>query len=74
MTFVSFIPYFHLSVFGHFSCVISFFPSTHLVLQNVNKAYIIFLYFRNFVAKSDPKPKKKNGMNETNMEKSLDER
>ena len=34
-------------------------------LQNVNKDYEIFLYLHNFVAKSDQKPKTKNGMNET---------
>jgi len=47
-----------------------FFPVFfHLALQNVNKDYVIFLYFRNFVAKSDQKPKTKNGMNETKMPK-----
>jgi len=54
--------------FGHFSYVIffpGFFRFAHLALQNVNKDYIIFLYFRNFVTKSDQKPKTKNGMNET---------
>ena len=55
--------------FDHFSCVIFltcfFFRLAHLALQNVNKDYIIFLYFRNFFAKSDQKPKTKNGMNET---------
>ena len=35
-----------------------FFCLAHLALQNVNKDYVIFLYFRNFVAKSDHKPKK----------------
>jgi hypothetical protein len=29
----------------------------HLALQNVNKDCVIFLYFRNSVAKSDQKPK-----------------
>ena len=46
--------------FGHFSCVILFmffFCLAHLSLQNVNKDYIIFSYFHNFVAKSDQKPK-----------------
>ena len=45
--------------FGHFSCVIFFpvfFRLAHLALQNVNKDYIIFLYFRNFITKSDQKP------------------
>ena len=54
--------------FGHFSWVIFFpffFRLAHLALQNVNKDYIIFSYFRNFVTKSDQKPKTKNGMNET---------
>ena len=40
--------------FGHFSCVIFFpifFRLAHLALQNVNKDYTIFLYFRNFIAK-----------------------
>ena len=49
--------------FGHFSCVIFFpflFRLAHLALQNVNKDYVIFLYFRNFIAKSDQKPKTKN--------------
>ena len=55
--------------FGHFSCPIffPFFCLAHLALQNVNKDYIIFLYFRNFIAKSDQKPKTKNGMNETKI-------
>jgi hypothetical protein len=34
-------------------------------LQNVNKDYVIFSYFCNFIAKSDQKPKTKNGMNKT---------
>ena len=33
-----------------------FFRLAHLALQNVNKDYIIFSYFHNFVAKSDQKP------------------
>ena len=41
------------------------FPLARLALQNENKDYVIFSYFRNFVAKSDQKQKKKNGMNET---------
>ena len=65
---------------GHSSCVIIypvFFSLAHLALQNVNKDYVIFLYFRNFVAKSDQKAKTKNGMNETkhagkeNLEKNV---
>ena len=40
-----------------------FFRLAHLALQNVNKDYIIFLYFCNFVAKSDKKPKTKYGIN-----------
>ena len=44
-----------------------FFRLVHLALQNVNKDYVIFSYFHNFIAKSDKKPKTKNGMNETNM-------
>ena len=54
--------------FDHFSCVIffPFFPRlAHLALQKVNKNYVIFSYFHNFIAKSDQKPKTKNGMNET---------
>ena len=42
-----------------------FFRLAHLALQNVNKDYVIFLYFRNFVTKSDQKSKTKNGTNET---------
>ena len=33
-------------------------------MQNVNKGYVIFLNFRNFIVKSDQKPKTKTGMNE----------
>ena len=57
--------------FVHSSCVVFFpvfFCLVHLALQNVNKDYIIFLYFHNFVAKSDQKPKTKNGMNETELD------
>jgi hypothetical protein len=54
--------------FGHFSCV-NFFPAfshlAHHALQNVTKYYVIFLYFRNFVAKSEQKRKTKNGMIKT---------
>ena len=58
--------------FGHFSCVIFFpvfFRLAHLALQNINKDYLIFSYFRNFVAKKNQKPKTKNGMNETEVTK-----
>ena len=41
----------------------AFFSLAHLALQNVTKDYVIFLYFRNFIAKSDQKPKTKIGMN-----------
>ena len=63
--------YFGFWYFGHFSCVIFFpvfFRLAHLALQNVNKDYVIFSNSRNFVAKSDQKPKTKNGMNETLIE------
>ena len=42
-----------------------FFRLAHLALQNASKEYVIFLYFPNFITKSDQKPKTKNGMNET---------
>ena len=61
---------FGFGYFGHFSCMIFFpffFHLAHLALENVNKDYVIFSYFHNFVAKSDQKPKTKNGMNETQM-------
>ena len=54
--------------FGHFCCVIFFqvfFHLAHLALRNVNKDYVIFSYFHNFISKSDQKPKTKNGMNKT---------
>ena len=54
---------FGFSNFGHFSCLI--FRLAHLALQNINKDYVIFSYFCNFVAKSNEKPKTKRGMNET---------
>jgi hypothetical protein len=68
--YVSFIPYFRLLVFGILVTLVAwfsfrFFLLGHLVLQNVNKDYVIFLCFRNFLAKSDQKPKTKYGMNET---------
>ena len=70
--YVSFIPYFRLLVFGILVTLVAwfsflFFRLAHLALQNVNKDYVIFLYFRNFVGKSDQKPKTKNLMNETKM-------
>jgi hypothetical protein len=49
-----------------------FFCLAHLAFQNVNKDYVIFSYFRNFIAKSDQKQKTENGMNESN-EKTPDE-
>jgi len=39
-----------------------FFCLAHLALQNVNKDYVTFLYFCNFFAKNDQKPKTENGM------------
>ena len=54
--------------FGQFSCVmlfLLFLCLANLALQYVDKDYVIFSYFRNFVTKSDQKPKTKNGMNET---------
>ena len=59
--FVSFIPYFRLLVFGILVTLVAFRffrLAAHLALQNVNKYYVIFSYFRHFVAKSDQKPKK----------------
>ena len=57
-TVVSFIPYFRRLVFGNLVTLVCdflsvFFHLAHLALQNVNKDYVIFLYFCNFVAKSD---------------------
>ena len=69
--FVLFIPYFCLMAFGILVLwlrdflFIVFFCLVHLALQNINKDYVIFSYFCNFIAKSDQKPKTKNGMNET---------
>ena len=40
-----------------------FFRLAHLALQKVSKGYVVFSYFQNSVAKSDQKPKTKNGMN-----------
>ena len=37
------------------------FRLAHLTLQNVNKDYVIFSYFCNFVPKNIQKPKTKNG-------------
>ena len=65
------IPYFCLLVLGILVTLVAcisfwgFFRLAHLALQNVNKDYVIFSYFCNFVAKNDKKPKTKNGMNET---------
>ena len=69
ITIVSFIPYFCLLVFGTLVTLVAwfsfhFFRLAHLASQNLNKDYVIFLYFHNFVAKSDQKPKTKSGMNE----------
>ena len=47
-----------------------FFGVAHLALQNVNHDYAIFLYFPNFVTKSDQKPNRKNGMKERNIKAS----
>ena len=64
----------HIFVFWFFGILVTlvfffpfFFPSSPSCLANVSKDYTIFLYFRNFVAKSDQKPKTKNGMNETEV-------
>ena len=63
---VLFIPYFRLLVLVTLRDFLSgFFRLAHLALQNVSKDYIIFSYFCNFIAKSDQKPKTKNGINET---------
>ena len=43
-----------------------------LALQNVNNNYLIFSYFRNFVTKSDQKPKTKNEMKRTIETKTLE--
>ena len=54
--------------FGHFSFVIFFLFFSVLPIvpcKKVNIDYVIFLYFRNFVDKSDQKPKTNNGMNDT---------
>ena len=60
LPYVSFIPYFCLLVFGILVTLVAWFCFrlfSRLALQNVNKDYTIFLYFRNFVAKSDQKRK-----------------
>ena len=67
---VVFIPYIRLLIFGILVTLVTwfsfcFFRPVHLALQNVNKDYVIFSYFRNFAAKSDQKPKTKNGMSKT---------
>ena len=53
--YVLFIQYFRLLFFGILVTLVAwylslFFLLAHLVLQNVNKDYVIFLYFRNFWA------------------------
>ena len=58
-----FLVFWSLYLHDFLSCF--FFRLAHLALQNVNKYYVIFSYLRNFIAKSDKKPKTKNGMNET---------
>ena len=69
--YVWFIPCFHHLVFGILVTLVVWFSLrffyclAYLALQNVNKHYVIFLYFHNFVAKSDQKPKTKNGMSGT---------
>ena len=60
---------FHIFVFWFLVTLVAwfsfhFFCLAHLALQNVNKDYVIFPNFLNF-AKSDQKPKTKNGMNKT---------
>ena len=68
---ILFVPYFRLLVFGTLVTLVGlfsfcfFFRLAHLALQNVNKDYVIFSNFRNFFAKSDQKPKTKNGMIKT---------
>ena len=73
--FVSFIPYFYL-FFGILVTLVAwfsfrFYRLAHLALQNINKDYIIFSYFSNMVARSDQKPKTKNGISETFISKML---
>ena len=61
------ITYFGNFVFGffrHFSCVIFLmllFRLAHFTMQNVNKDYVIFSYFSNFVTKPD----ERKGMKQT---------
>ena len=50
--------------FGHFICMIFFpvfIPLAHLALQNVNKDYIIFLFFATLLPKVTKKDKQKMG-------------
>ena len=59
---VSFIPSFCLLVSGIVVTLVAWisfrvFRLAHLALQNLNKEYVIFSYFRNFIAKSVQKPK-----------------
>ena len=61
---VSFIPYFQFLVFRIWSLQLGdflsiFFRLAHLALQNVNKDYVMLLYFLNFVTKFDKKQKNK---------------
>ena len=67
---VSFIPYFCFLVSGILFTLIAWFSfrsflSCPSCLAKCKKEYVIFSYFRNFVAKSDQKPKTKTGMNKT---------
>ena len=58
---VCFIPYFRLLVFGILVTSVTWFSFrffsrlAHVALKNVNKDYVTFSYFCNFVAKSDQK-------------------
>ena len=63
------IPYFCLLVFGILVTLVAWFSFLffHLALQNVNKDYVIFLYFCNFVAKVTKNQKPKNEMNKKNI-------
>ena len=64
------IKYFSNFVFGffcHFSCVIIITLNFGPALQNVNKDYVLFSYFCNFVAKTAKKRKTKNGRKQIKM-------
>ena len=56
-SYVQFISYFCRLVFGILVTLVAWFSFcfAHFAFQNVNKDYVIFLYFCNFVAKSDQK-------------------